>query len=54
LCYSADGSYILAGGSSKYICMYDVADQVCFILMYNLMLIISHFNLVNVSNSLFI
>lgn len=29
LCYSADGNYILAGGSSKYICMYDVADQVC-------------------------
>lgn len=29
LCYSADGSYILAAGSSKYICMYDVADQVC-------------------------
>ncbi|XAR50577.1 hypothetical protein NMG60_11004934 [Bertholletia excelsa] len=28
LSYSADGSYILAGGSSKYICMYDVADQV--------------------------
>ncbi|PSS17882.1 Periodic tryptophan protein [Actinidia chinensis var. chinensis] len=28
LCYSADGSYILAGGSSKYICVYDVADQV--------------------------
>ncbi|OWM81820.1 periodic tryptophan protein 2 [Punica granatum] len=28
LCYSADGSYILAGGSSKYICLYDVADQV--------------------------
>lgn len=28
LCYSADGSFILAGGSSKYICMYDVADQV--------------------------
>ncbi|KAL6497063.1 U3 snoRNP protein [Orobanche gracilis] len=28
LCYSADGNYILAGGSSKYICMYDVADQV--------------------------
>lgn len=28
LCYSADGSYILAGGSSKYICMYDIADQV--------------------------
>lgn len=31
LCYSADGSYILAGGSSKYICMYDIADQVCLI-----------------------
>lgn len=28
LCYSADGCYILAGGSSKYICMYCVADQV--------------------------
>ncbi|KAI4379281.1 hypothetical protein MLD38_005599 [Melastoma candidum] len=28
LCYSADGSYILAGGSSKYICLYDVAEQV--------------------------
>ncbi|GAA0161732.1 hypothetical protein LIER_17979 [Lithospermum erythrorhizon] len=28
LCYSADGSYILAGGNSKFICMYDVADQV--------------------------
>ncbi|KAH6800621.1 periodic tryptophan protein 2 [Perilla frutescens var. hirtella] len=28
LSYSADGSYILAGGSSKYICMYDVAEQV--------------------------
>ncbi|KAL6513035.1 U3 snoRNP protein [Orobanche minor] len=28
LCYSADGNYILAGGSSKYICMYDVTEQV--------------------------
>lgn len=28
LFYSADGSYILAGGNSKFICMYDVADQV--------------------------
>ncbi|CAN6441188.1 unnamed protein product [Victoria cruziana] len=28
LCYSADGCYILAGGNSKYICMYDIADQV--------------------------
>lgn len=38
LCYSADGSYILAGGNSKYICMYDVADQVsgffqCYVLL---------------------
>ncbi|RZC66734.1 hypothetical protein C5167_010421 [Papaver somniferum] len=28
LCYSADGSYMLAAGSSKYICVYDIADQV--------------------------
>lgn len=28
ICYSADGSYLLAGGRSKYICMYDVAEQV--------------------------
>ncbi|XP_021859152.2 periodic tryptophan protein 2 [Spinacia oleracea] len=28
LCFSADGSYILAGGNSKFICMYDVAEQV--------------------------
>ncbi|BAF17978.1 periodic tryptophan protein 2 [Oryza sativa Japonica Group] len=28
LCYSADGTYILAGGNSKYICMYDVGEQV--------------------------
>lgn len=28
LSYSADGSYIFAGGNSKYVCMYDVADQV--------------------------
>lgn len=28
LCYSADGSYILAGGNSKYICMYDIGEQV--------------------------
>ncbi|CAH9147069.1 unnamed protein product [Cuscuta epithymum] len=41
LCYSADGSYILAGGNSKYICMYDVADQVLlrrFQLTHNLSL----------------
>lgn len=28
LCYSADGSYILAAGNSRYICMYDISDQV--------------------------
>ncbi|XP_039116001.1 periodic tryptophan protein 2-like [Dioscorea cayenensis subsp. rotundata] len=28
LCYSADGSYILAGGNSKYVCMYDISEQV--------------------------
>lgn len=28
ICYSADGNYLLAGGSSKYICMYDVGEQV--------------------------
>ncbi|CAM6092951.1 unnamed protein product [Calypogeia fissa] len=28
ICYSADGIYLLAGGSSKYICLYDIADQV--------------------------
>ena len=28
LCYSADGSSILAGGNTKYICMYDVGEQV--------------------------
>lgn len=28
ICYSADGSYILAGGTSKYICMYDIGEQV--------------------------
>ena len=27
LCYSADGSSILAGGNSKYICIYNVAEQ---------------------------
>jgi periodic tryptophan protein 2 len=28
LCYSADGSCILAGGSSKYVCIYDVRSKV--------------------------
>lgn len=43
LCYSADGSYILAGGSSKYICMYDVADQVSSYAI--LMFILSYFSI---------
>ncbi|KAL3685326.1 hypothetical protein R1sor_003348 [Riccia sorocarpa] len=28
IAYTADGSYLLAGGTSKYICLYDVAEQV--------------------------
>ena len=28
LAYSADGVYLLAGGSSKYVCMYDVQERV--------------------------
>lgn len=28
LAYSADGSFLLAGGSSKYVCMYDVGERV--------------------------
>ncbi|ODQ64640.1 WD40 repeat-like protein, partial [Nadsonia fulvescens var. elongata DSM 6958] len=28
ICYSADGSCILAGGNSKYICLYDIATEV--------------------------
>lgn len=28
LCYSADGSVILGGGNSKYICLYDIDNQV--------------------------
>ncbi len=28
LCYSADGSLLLAAGNSKYVCMYDVAERV--------------------------
>jgi WD40 repeat protein len=28
LTYSADGSFLLAGGSSKFVCLYDVADRV--------------------------
>ena len=28
LSYSADGSFLLAGGSSKYVCVYDVAEKV--------------------------
>ncbi|KAL4425513.1 hypothetical protein ABPG75_009529 [Micractinium tetrahymenae] len=28
LAFSADGSFLLAGGSSKYVCLYDVAERV--------------------------
>jgi periodic tryptophan protein 2 len=28
LAYSADGSFLLAGGASKYVCLYDVAERV--------------------------
>ncbi|PSC76313.1 periodic tryptophan 2-like protein [Micractinium conductrix] len=28
LAYSADGSFLLAGGSSKYVCLYDVSERV--------------------------
>jgi len=27
ICYSADGSCLLAGGNSKYVCIYDVSQQ---------------------------
>lgn len=27
VCYSADGSCILAGGNSKYVCIYEVSQQ---------------------------
>lgn len=45
LCYSADGSYILAGGNSKYICMYDVGEQVrkSFFDNYQLIAWVPHF-----------
>lgn len=28
ICYSADGSFILAGGNSKYVCIYEVSQQI--------------------------
>ena len=28
LCYSADGAFLLAGGNSRYVCLYDVAEKV--------------------------
>lgn len=49
LCYSADGSYILAGGSSKYICMYDIADQVGTDKLSNIILNLIIFSRVNYS-----
>ena len=27
VCYSADGALLLAGGRSKYVCMYDAAER---------------------------
>lgn len=27
VCYSADGSCVLAGGNSKYVCIYEVSQQ---------------------------
>ena len=27
ICYSADGSYLLAGGNSKYVCIYEISQQ---------------------------
>lgn len=49
LCYSADGSYILAGGSSRYICMYDVADQVGLHALYISILIMLNFVYLEIS-----
>ena len=28
LAYSADGSFLLAGGSSKFVCMYDTSERI--------------------------
>jgi periodic tryptophan protein 2 len=28
VCYSADGSCILAGGNSKYVCIYEISQQI--------------------------
>ena len=28
VCYSADGSCVLAGGNSKYICIYEISQQI--------------------------
>jgi len=28
LAFSADGAFLLAGGSTKYVCMYDVEEKV--------------------------
>jgi periodic tryptophan protein 2 len=49
LCYSADGSYILAGGSSRYICMYDVADQVGLHAIYIPILVTFNFAYLKIS-----
>lgn len=49
LCYSADGSYILAGGSSRYICMYDIADQVGLDALHIFILIMLKFTYLEIS-----
>ena len=36
LCYSVDGGSILAGGNSKYICMYDISEQVMSFFAFSL------------------
>ena len=28
VCYSADGSCVLAGGNSKYVCIYEISQQI--------------------------
>jgi periodic tryptophan protein 2 len=28
ICYSADGTFLLAGGNSKYVCIYEVSQQI--------------------------
>lgn len=50
--YSADGSYIFAGGNSKYICMYDVADKVSNFCGFNI-LFLCGFTIIEAANAFF-